>query len=249
VKVKLYVIPGSHPGVSARLMLDHKGIEYRRIDLPPAFSRRLIKLFGFSGDRTPAMKIDGRKVQGSTQISRELDRLQPDPPLFPSDPDKRRRVEEAEEWGSEDFQTIPRTIIWWAFKRDRSGMRSFLGDARLGPPRLAVRTAGPIVRLAAKLNDSTDENVRAELERLPEALDRVDRWIAEGVLNGPVLNAADYQLAPTLRLLTAFDDLGPALEGRPAAALAKRVMPSYEGRVPPAFPAEWLAPLRTPAAA
>ena len=99
MKVRLWVIHGSHPGVAARLMLERKGIDYSLINLPPGFSRNLIKLFGFEGDRTPAMKIDGRKVQGSMNISRELDRVQPDPPLFPADPEKRRRVEEAEALG------------------------------------------------------------------------------------------------------------------------------------------------------
>jgi glutathione S-transferase len=244
MKVTLYVIPGSHPGVTARRMLERKGIEYRRIDLPPAFSRRLIKLFGFSGDRTPAMKIDGRKVQGSTSISRELDRVRPEPPLFPADPEKRRRVEEAEQWGSEEFQQIPRTIIWWAFKRDRSGMRSFLDDARLGPPGLAVRTAGPIIRLGSKLNQSDDEHTRAELEKLPGALDRVDTWISEGIVGGEEPNAADYQLATTIRFLMAFEDLEPLIRDRPAAELARRVIPDPPGGVPPVFPAEWLAPLR-----
>jgi glutathione S-transferase len=248
VKVTLYVIPGSHPAMTARRMLERKGIKYRRIDLPPAFSRRIIKLFGFPGDRIPAMKIDGRKVQGSTSISRELDRVQPDPPLFPSDPGMRRRVEEAEEWGSEEFQQIPRTIIWWAFKKDRSGMRSFLNDARLGPPGLAVRTAGPIVNLGAKLNESDDAHTRAELEKLPAALDRVDRLIAEGVVGGADPNAADYQLATTIRLLMAFEDLEPLIRDRPAADLAGRVIPEPPGHIPPVLPREWLTPLqRSPA--
>jgi glutathione S-transferase len=248
MKVTLFVIPGSHPGIAARLMLERKGVDYRRIDLPPAFSRRLIKLFGFSGDRTPAMKIDGRKVQGSPSISRELDRVRPDPPLFPADPDKRRRVEEAERWGSEEFQQIPRTIIWWAFKRDRSGMRSFLRDSKLGPPGLAVRTAGPIIRRGSKLNQSDDDHVQAELDKLPGALDKVDRWIGEGLLNGDELNAADYQLAPTIRLLMAFEDLEPVLEGRPAAELARRVLPDPAGRVPRVYPPEWIERLqRSPA--
>jgi glutathione S-transferase len=253
VKVRLYVLQGSHPGITAMLMLERKGIEYRRTFLPPGFSRRLIKLFGFSGDRTPAMKIDGRKVQGSTQISRELDRVRPDPPLFPADPEQRQRVEDAERWGDE-FQSIPRTIIWWAFKRDRSGMKSFLAkappSARLGlPASLAARTTGPMIRLGVKLNESNDDHVRAELARLPAALDKIDSWIEEGVLNGEQLNAADFQIAPTVRLLMTFDDLRPAIEGRPAGALAERVLPQPLGRVPSAFRAEWLAPIQARAAA
>jgi glutathione S-transferase len=133
VKVTLYTIQGSHPGITARLMLERKGISYRRVLLPPGFSRRIVKRLGFSGDRTPAMKIDGRKVQGSLQISRELDRLRPEPPLFPADPEKRRLVEEAERFGDEQLQSIPRTAVWWAFERDRSGMESFLANAPASP--------------------------------------------------------------------------------------------------------------------
>jgi glutathione S-transferase len=234
-------------------MLERKGIPYRLTLLPPGFSRRLIKRFGFEGDRTPAMKIDGRKVQGSREISRELDRIQPEPPLFPADPGQRSRVEEAERWGDDELQQIPRTIIWWAFKRDRTGMRSFLENApagaRLGlPATLAVKTTGPIIKLGAKLNDSNDDHVRAELARLPAALDQVDRWIEEGVLNGDELTAADYQIAPSIRLLLTFDDLRPATGGRPAGRLAKRVLPEEMGRIPEIFPQDWLT-LPAPAVA
>ena len=244
-KAKLYVIQGSHPGISAALMLERKGIPYSRTIVPPGFSRRLIKRFGFEGDRTPALKIDGRKIQGSTVISRELDEIQPDPPLFPADLEQRRRVEEAEAWGDGEPQSIPRTIIWWAFKRDRAGMKSFLAKApaaaRFGlPAGVAVLTAGPMINLAVKLNDANDEHVREELARLPEVLDKVDRLIEAGVINGDQLNAADYQLAPSIRLLMTFDDLRPAIEARPAGELAKRVLPDEMGRVPKTFPAEWL---------
>ena len=247
MKISLYVIPGSHPGVAARRMLEHKGLPYRRIDLPPAFSRRLIKLFGFAGDRTPAMKVDGRKVQGSTQISRELDRMQPDPPLFPADPERRRAVEEAERWGSDEFQEIPRKISWWALKRRKADQASFLDGARLGlPTSVLVATSGPIVRRAIRLNNSTDEVVSGYIASLPAALDRVDALIAEGVLNGDQLNAADFQLGTTVRLLMSFADLEPAIAARPAGKLAERVQPELSGRIGPAFPQEWLAPLKTP---
>jgi glutathione S-transferase len=252
VNVRLYTLHGSHPGVTAKLMLERKGIPYKLTLLPPGFSRRLIKRFGFEGDRTPAMKIDGRKVQGSMQIARELERVQPAPPLFPADPDQRQRVEEAELWGDE-FQSIPRTIIWWAFTRDRTGMKSFLesapASARFGlPAGMAVKTTGPIISLATKLNDANDDHVRAELAQLPDAFDRIDRWIEEGVLDGQELTAADYQIAPSIRLLMTFDDLRPSIEARPAGKLAKRVLPQEPGRIPPVFPREWLTlPVPAPA--
>ena len=43
MKARLYVIPGSHPAMSARLMLEHKGIPYKRRDLMPVISKGVLK--------------------------------------------------------------------------------------------------------------------------------------------------------------------------------------------------------------
>jgi glutathione S-transferase len=247
--VKLYSIPGSHPAAAARAMLERKGIEYERVDLPPVVSRVLMRLAGFPGNRVPAIKFDGRKVQGSRQISRELDALRPDPPLFPADPQQRAAVEAAERWGEEVFQQMPRTISWWALKRRKSDLTTFLEEAgpiaRFGlPSRIAVATSGPILRIAIRLNDSTDEGVRQTLASIGPALDRVDAWIDEGVLGGEQPNAADFQIGASVALLLCFADVRATIESRPAAALARRLYPWYPGRVGASYPPEWLEPLR-----
>jgi glutathione S-transferase len=249
--VRLYVIPGSHPGRAAELMLRHKGIEYKRTDLPPVLSRFVVqRVLRFPGDRVPAMKVDGRKVQGSQQVSRELDALRPEPALFPSDPEQRAKIEEAERWGDVYFQEIPRKISWWALKRRKGDQASFLEGYRLGlPTRVLVATSPPLIRMAMRLNDSTDEVVKAQIAAIPAALDKVDGWIAEGVIGGAQPNAADFQLATSVRLLMAFADIEPAIAGRPAAQLAVRIAPDPPGRIGPAFPGEWLAPLEVAAAA
>lgn len=243
-EAKLYVIPGSHPSRSAMLMLDRKGIPFKRVDLMPVISKGVLRTMRFPGNTVPALKLDGSRVQGSREIARELDRIQPDPPLFPSDPDQRVKVEEAEAWGDE-FQQKPRQLSWWAFKRDRTPLASYSEGAHLGiPVGLAVKTGGPLVAIAARLNESTDENVSSDLASLPADLDRIDRWIADGVMGGDEPNAADYQIAPSVRLAMTFDDLRPAIEPRPAGRLATRLIPEFPGRTPPIFPAEWLEGLR-----
>jgi glutathione S-transferase len=239
-EAKLYVIPGSHPSRSAMLMLERKGIPYKRVDLLPVISKGVLRAMRFSGVTVPALRLNGTRIQGSQEIARELDRVQPDPPLFPSDPDQRARVEEAEAWG-DTFQHNPRQLSWWAFKHDRAPLESYSEGARLGiPVGLAVKTAAPIVAAAARLTEANDENVRADLAALPGDLDRIDGWIKDGVMGGENLNAADYQIAPTLRLAMTFDDLRPAIERRPAGELAMRVVPDFAGRFPPVFPTEWL---------
>ena len=57
-------------------------------------------------------------------------------------------------------------------------------------------------------------------------------------------NAADYQIAPSLRLMMTMDDLRPAIENRPAGELAVRVVPEFPGHAPAILPPEWLEPLQ-----
>lgn len=247
---RLYVIPASHPSVAAQLMLEQKGIAYKRTDLLPVISKVALRAVGFPGVTVPALKIHGRKVQGSREIARELDRIEPEPPLFPADPERRAAVEEAERWGDEVLQPPMRQILWWTIKRNKEPLRSYSEGAKLGVPiSLAMKTAAPIVALSARFNQADDEHVRRSLAELPAMLDKVDAWIAGGVLGGEQLNAADFQIAPSLRLAMTLEDLRPAIDGRPAGELAKRVAPSYPGKTPPVLPPAWLQALNSLAAA
>lgn len=250
--VRLYVIPASHPATAAKLMLEYKRIPYKRTDLMPGPHKAILRAMRFPGNTVPAIKIDGRRVQGSREIARELDRLQPEPPLFPADPAARVAVEEAERFGDEDLQAPVRRILWNSVKRDRSVLRAYAEGAKLGVPiGIAVKTSAPLVAFAVSYNKANDENVRHDLAALPGMLKRIDDWCESGVLNGEQLNAADFQIAPSVRLAMTLDDLGPAIADRPAGELAMRVAPDYPGKAPQVLPPAWLEPLResAPAAA
>jgi glutathione S-transferase len=245
MNARLYVIPASHPSIAVQLMLEHKGIPYKRTDLLPVISKGVLRAVGFPGITVPALKIEGDKVQGSRRIARELERLRPEPPLFPADPGQRKAVEEAERFGDEELQHPIRQILWWGMKKDRSPLRGYSEGARIGMPiGLAVKTAAPIVALSARFNEADDENTRRDLELLPGLLDKVDAYVESGVLGGERPNVADFQIAPSIGLALTLDDLRPAIENRPAGALARRFVPNYPGKMPPVLPPEWLTPLR-----
>jgi glutathione S-transferase len=244
VAAKLYVIPASHPSRSAAMMLDRKGIDYKRVDLLPVISKGALRAMRFPNVTVPALKLDGQRVQGSREIARALDRIRPEPPLLPADPALRAKVEEAESWADDDLQSVARRILWNGMRRDRAPLRSYSAGARLGVPiGLAVKTAAPIVALSARFNEASDDKVREDLAALPGMLDRIDDWIAAGVLGGEPPNAADLQIATSLRLMMTLDDLRPAIEPRPAGQLALRLDPDYPGHMPPVLPAAWLEPL------
>ena len=244
------MIPGSHPARTVAMMLERKGVDYKRVDLMPVIHKGVLKALRFPGTTVPALKLDGRRMQGSREISRELDRLIPEPPLFPADPAARTDVERAEQWGEEVLQDAARRVLWNAIKRDRSPLASYSEGARLGIPiGLAVKTAAPIVAAEVRFNEATDDRVRADLAGLPGMLQRIDDWIEEGVLGGDPPNAADLQIATSLRLLMTLQDLRAAIAARPAGELAMRVVPDYPGDAPPILPPAWLDGLRTPAPA
>jgi glutathione S-transferase len=238
---RLYVLPASHPATTAALMLDLKGIAYKRTDLMPVVSKGILRAAGFPRVTVPALRIDGGRVQGSREISQALDRIQPEPPLFPADPDRRAAVEDAERFGDEELQHPIRQLLWWGIKRDKGVLRSYSEGAKLGVPiGLAIKTGGPLVALSARFNEATDVKARAALAALPDLLDRVDAYIADGTIGGEQPNAADLQIATSIGLALTLDDLKPTIEPRPCGALARRIVPNYPGHMPPIFPPAWL---------
>ena len=246
MEARVYGLPGSHPTKAGMLMLEHKGIAAKRTDLPNVISRPVLRAMGFPAKTVPAVKVDGRKVQTTRALARVLDELLPEPPLFPSDPESRAKVEEAERWGDETLQPIPRRLAWSSpVRRHKGDLIGFFEGPLLGvPPKVALAGAAPLLAASARINHATDDAVRADLAALPGMLDHVDALIADGVIGSPQRNAADFQIAASLRLLMCFDDVRPAIEGRPAARLAREVVPDFPGHVPPRLPPEWLEPLR-----
>jgi glutathione S-transferase len=242
VRAILLGVPGSHPALGAELMLARKGVEVRRVDLVSGVHRVLLRALGFPRMTVPAVRLDGQRLQGTRTIALALDALVPAAPLLPADPGHREAVLQAEAWGDEVLQPVPRRLVWAALKRDHSTLETFLEDAHLGIPNaLAARTAPPIIRLSARLNRADDEAVRRDLRALPALLDRVDSLLAKGVIGGEQPNVADFQIATSVRLLMTLDDLRGRIEGRPAARHAHEVVPRFPGRIGPVFPPAWLA--------
>lgn len=252
MKVKLYMFSGSNAVVTAQLMLAHKGIDYERVNLPPAAHAFILLALRFQTMTVPALKVDGRRIQGTRQISRFLDEIVPARPLFPADPDRRRAVEEAERWG-EQFQNAIRRIFYCMGRRDPSVFKNIMLAERRFPMRPLLRVATPlIIHLATAKHDAVDALGEVDVAELPARMDQIDAWIAQGVLNGPELNAADFQIAANLAAMLISEDGAPFVLGRPAEALARRVAPDYTGAIgkalpagtmPAALPTDWLAAL------
>jgi glutathione S-transferase len=249
-KLKLYMFPGSNSVLTGRLMLDHKGIDYQVVKLPPGLHAFIMLALGFETMGVPAIRWGDRRVQGTRSISRALDELVPARPLFPSDPSRRRDVEDAERWG-EELQNATRRIFYASSRRDHDVFTSVIAADWTLPMRVFLRAgSGLIIRLATGAHRATEDAAREDVALLPERLDQIDAWIGEGRLGAAELNAADFQIAVNVAALMCFEDLAPLIEGRPAAELSRRVVPGgYRGRIGRVLPSEWLPSRDTSAAA
>jgi glutathione S-transferase len=240
---KLYVQPGSHPCTAVEAALALKAIDYDRIELLP-ITPVLVGPLRWGGTTVPGMRVNGQRVVGSRAIMRSLDGLVAEPALLPHPGDPARaRVLEAERWGDEVFQNVPRRLIDAAFLRRPGAMESYAAQAKLPLRPALMRPAMPLTaRLMAIKNKASDEAARADLAALPAQLQRIEGWIEEGLIGGEQPNAADLQIGSTVRLLMTIGDVRPVLEGRRAVELVRYFPPMVGAVDAGVLPAAWLAP-------
>jgi glutathione S-transferase len=236
MRARLVGVVGSHPCVSAELMLRYKGVEFTRVDLPNMTHKALLPLLRHRGSTVPVLTLDGHRISGTMKIARALEHFVPEPPLFTAG------IEGAEAWADGALQDGVRQLARWALGRDREAMGTFITGPLLGViPADVVRRAIPVLRPTLKLQMRVrDATARAALDALPAQLDRVDALLAEGVIGGERPNAADFQIAPSVRLMLTFDQLRGPIDARPAGVHARRLVPDYPGRFRDVFPASWL---------
>ena len=253
LQATLYAIPGSHACEAGALMLEHKRIPYRRKDFWPGMHSMAVRLRGFPGkgktrmlgdakptlsvkmgDRfgtVPAVKLGDEKLQPNAAIARRLDELQPDPPLLPADPELRAKVEEAEAWADDPFQMLARRLTLAAVIHGPDALYDRGGEGRLGAllwhsDRVRLQGTKFLAKRVFTANAATEQEM---MDQLPGMLDTIDGYIADGVLNGERLYAADYMIAPSLAILSYRKDLRPQIDARPAGALVDRVWAERNG--------------------
>jgi glutathione S-transferase len=236
MKARLIGVPGSHPCLSVELMLRHKGIEYTRFDLPNMTHKAIVPLLRYRSSTVPVLTIDGRRVQTTMKIARALEALRPEPPLFGDD-----SIESAEAWADSVLQDGVRQLAREAIGRDEQAMATFVAAPLLGIPPRYVKRAVPVLRpVVTRQMRPKAGTAETCLAALPGQLDRVDALLAEGVIGGERPNAADFQVAPSVRLMLNFDQLREHIQERPAGRHALALLPEYPGRFRDVFPTAWL---------
>lgn len=236
-EITLHVVPLSHPCLTVEAALDIKGIAYERVELQVTkHPAQVAEIYGAEHVTVPAMKAGDEQFNDSRSIMAKLEEIEPEPPMYPAD--KAEAVREAERWGDEVLQAAARRLIWGAlhFRPEYSG--TFGGAGLLNPA--GTDFAIKMLRGTWKYLGITAEALASDMEQLPSHLNKVDELIAEGTIGSDAPNAADLQIASSLRMILTIGDVAKHMHERPAEELARRLFSEYPGEIPAgAFPADW----------
>jgi glutathione S-transferase len=123
--LELYQFELSQFSEKVRLILDYKGLEYRKIEIVPGVGQ--LDLFRLSGQRqVPVLKDGETFIADSTEIALYLERRYPERPILPSDPVARAQCLIMEEWADESIGLKGRIAFIGAFSQNQNFRTAFL---------------------------------------------------------------------------------------------------------------------------
>lgn len=123
--IELYQFELSHYCEKIRLILDYKGLPYRKVEVTPGVGQ--IDLFRMSGQRqVPVLKDGSTVIADSTEIAEYLEKTYPDRPIIPTDPKQRGLCLLMEQWADESIGLNARKCMIGALGKDQSFRQAFL---------------------------------------------------------------------------------------------------------------------------
>jgi glutathione S-transferase len=124
----------------------------------------------------PILDIDGRRIGDSSAIISALEERFPEPPLYPTDPDERRRALELEAWFDEHLGPHIRLLVFHELSRDRERFDTFAVRGAPGPLARLTRPAGAYARAFVAMRFGVRSAEAADLARgkVLAALDRLE---------------------------------------------------------------------------
>lgn len=126
--IELYQFEMSHYAEKVRLILDYKGLEYKKVNVTPGVGQ--IEVFQLSGQRqVPVLKEDGTVIADSTAIAEYLDRRYPEKPIIPVDGKQRGLCLMLEQWADEIFGINARKGLIVSMTQNLAFRTAFLPNA------------------------------------------------------------------------------------------------------------------------
>jgi glutathione S-transferase len=217
----LWQIVISHYSETARWALDYTGVEHDR-RAPTPGGHMVVALWLTRGrcKTFPVLQLDGEAIGDSTAIIAALERRFPDPPLYPEDPDERRRALELEDFFDEELAPHSRLLSFHEATKDPAVVERFTRDllpdglADIGPVRAgAQRFFSSFVGL--RYGVKSDRRAELAKTKILAAFDRLESELgAADYLVGDRFTIADLTAASLLYPLVQPPE-GPSLPPAP----------------------------------
>jgi glutathione S-transferase len=229
--LELYQWELSQYSEKVRLILDYKGLIYRKIEVTPGIGQ--VDLFRLTGQRqVPVLKDGSKYITDSTEIAKYLDLEYPERPLIPKDPKQRGLCLLMEEWADESIGNKGRTALFSAISQDQNFRKSLLPTST---PDIFKSLVGGVPRdvltiLGLGVGYSPDV-IKSAIADLKQDLEALTLLLADSpYLTGDEPTLADLAVAGLSILLKfpegAYLDLPASIRGKGVPGLADN--PNYE---------------------
>ncbi len=209
--LELYQFELSHYSEKARLILDYKGLAYRKIEITPGIGQ--VDLFRLTGQRqVPVLKDGNKYISDSTAIAKYLDLQYPDRPLIPKDSKQRGLCLMMEEWADESIGVKSRKALFSAISQDQNFRKSLLPTSTPDIFKTLVQgVPNDLLKVLGVGVGYTPDVVRNAITDLKQDLEALTLILAESpYLVGDEPTLADFAVAG-LSILLKFPD-GPYLD-------------------------------------
>ncbi|MBE9004771.1 glutathione S-transferase family protein [Fortiea sp. LEGE XX443] len=229
--LELYQWELSQYSEKVRLILDYKGLEYRKIEVTPGIGQ--IELFRLTGQKQVPVLKDGHKyIADSTEIAKYLDLKYPERPLIPQDPKQKGLTLLIEEWADESIGIKGRKALFAAISQDQNFRKSLLPTSTPDIFRNLVEgVPGDILTVLGLGVGYSPDVIKSAIADLKQDLEALTLLLADSpYLTGDEPTLADLAVAG-LSILLKFPlepylDLPAGIRGKGVPSLADN--PDYQ---------------------
>lgn len=175
--------------------------------------------------KLPVIAFDGEVIAGSRRILEEIERRRPEPPLFPAEPEARRRAAAIEAHFDEAVAPELRRLFWAAYIDDPAAAARMATDGFGAGTRALWRALFPLMRPLLRRNmDLTAPALEAAGARMTGHFDRLAAEIGpSGYLVGDRFGVADLCAAAIMTAIVRPPEFPyPLPEPWPQALVALR---------------------------
>jgi glutathione S-transferase len=200
----------SHFSEKVRWALDFKQVPHiRRSPLPGSHIPISFALTRGKSVYLPLLQMDGRTIADSTAILAAIEQRYPDPPLYPADPEQRRRALELEDFFDEELGPAARLLPFHELTNEPAMFAEVAAAAVPGPLGRAKGLVGLYARTYAGLRFGVRDVAAAAAarEKIVAALDRLEAELGAG--DGEFIVGESFSVADLTAAALFYPVVGP----------------------------------------